>query len=258
MAAAKSRSFWPKTIGPWVHLLAPVLSALAIARPNTSAVIVAIAVLSLFLAREPAGFALGYHGEEVRREVGWRARRWVLTFGLIGCGLLLVALFLGDQRMKLSLGAPSVLWVLLGVLVIRHEDKTFYGELLSGAAMSGASFPIVSAAHIDLRTAIDIWITWVIGFFAASVAMRSITEKGDKRQLQNRAFTWLGVLTGGGLFLWLARVTAGVVPATPLLVAGWAVAGLRPTHNRRGAAIGLALAAAATGAIVVYLTRAPS
>ncbi len=255
---AATKSFWPKTLGPWVHLLAPMITALAIARPRLPAIFIAIAVVCLFLAREPAGFVLGYRGEAVRKQEGWRAERWVHAFVGVGLVLLLVAFVMGDQRVKLSIGAPFVLWILLGVLTVRHEDKTFNGELLAGAAMAGVGFPIAAAANVDLRTSVDIWVAWVIGFFAATVAMRSISEKGDKRNLQNRAFSWLGVLTGFGTFLWLTRFTAGIVPAAPLLVASWAVAGSRPTKNRRGAAAGLALGAAATGAIIVYLTRTTS
>lgn len=257
MAAAKSKSFWPKTLGPWVHLAAPVITALALARPTLSAIFFAASIVCLFLAREPAGVALGYQGEAVRREEGWRARRWVRGFVGVGFVLLVVGFVLGDPRVKMSVGGPFVLWALLGVLTVRHEDKTFNGELLAGAAMSGAGFSIASAERIDLRTSIDIWVAWVIGFFAATVAMRSITEKGDKKNLQNRAFAWLGALTGFGIFLWMTRFTAGVVPAVPLLAGGWAVAGFRPTKHRRQAAIGLAVAAALTGGIIIYLTRAP-
>lgn len=258
MVTTKSRSFWPKTLGPWVHLLAPVIAALGLGRPNFPAIVIALGVLCLFLAREPAGVVLGYQGEATRKQEGWRAQRWVQAFVALGLALLTVAVVVGDQRLKMSLGAPFVLWVLLAVLTVRHEDKTFNGELLAGAAMAGAGFPIAAAEHIDLRTSIDIWVAWVMGFFAATLAMRSISEKGDRRNLQNRAFSWLGVLTGIGLFLWLTRFTAGIVPASPLLVGAWAVAALRPTKNRKGAAVGLAVAAAATGAIIVYLTRVPA
>jgi hypothetical protein len=257
MATEKSKGFWPKTVGPWVHLLAPVITALALGRPTVQAVLIALSVVCMFLAREPAGFVLGYHGEQARKEQGWRAQRWVRAFVGVGFVLLVVAFILGDTRVKMSVGGPFVLWVLLGILTVRHEDKTFNGELLAGAAMSGAGFPIAAAEHIDLRTSIDIWVAWVIGFFAATVAMRSITEKGDRRNLQNRAFSWLGALTGFGLFLWLTRFTAGVVPAAPLLAISWAVAGFRPTKQRKRAAIALGAAAVATGAIIVYLTRVP-
>jgi hypothetical protein len=257
MAAAKSRSFWPKTLGPWVHLLAPIITGLAIARPTVVAAFLAASALCLFLAREPAGLMLGYWGQQARKDEGWRAQRWVRAFVGVGFVLLVVAFVIGDIRVKLSIGGPCVLWILLGVLTVRHEDKTFNGELLAGAAMSGVGFPIAAAEHVDLRTSTDIWVAWVIGFFAATVAMRSISEKGDRRNLQNRAFSWLGVLTGFGVFLWLTRFTAGVVPASPLLVVGWAVAGFRPTKHRERAAIALGAAAVATSAIIVYLSRTP-
>jgi hypothetical protein len=253
-----AQSLWPKTLGPWVHVVVPVTTALALARPNAAAWLFAAAAMALFLAREPAVLALGYRGEEVRREEGWRARRLVRIFLAIGIACLAVAFFLGNARVRMSMGGPLVLWTLLGVLTVRHEDKTFNGELLAGVACASAGFPIATAEGISLRISIDVWVAWGFGFFAASAAMRSLLEKGDRRRLQGRAFTFLGVLTGIGLFTWLfARASAGFAPAVPMIATSWAVAALRPKKHKRAAAIALAVSSVATGAVLVYLTRAP-
>ena len=253
-----ARSLWPKTLGPWVQILLPLATALALGRPNVASGLFAASALALFLAREPAVLVLGYRGEELRREEGWRARGRVRIFLAIGIVCLGVSFFLADARVRLSMGGPLVLWGLLGVLTVRQEDKTVSGELLAGVACSGAGFPIAALEGISLRIAVDVWVAWVFGFFAASAAMRSILEKGDRRRLQNRAISWLGVLTGIGVFSWLiARASAGFVPAVPLIATSWGIAAFRPKKNKRAAAIALAISAIATGALLVYLTRAP-
>lgn len=249
-------SLWPRRPGPFAEMTLPIATGLALGRPNLAACLLAAGPLALFLAREPATYALGYRGEEVRRDVGWRARRIVTGLVAAGVVLLTAGVLVADTRARMSIAGPATLWLLLGALTVRHEDKTFGGELLAGAAQGAASFPIAMAEGVLPAIAAQTWIAWIFGFAAATVALRSLHDKGAVSALTRRTYTWLGALTGVGLVGWIVLdVTRGFAPALPLVGTAWAVATLVPKRRRRAAAWALVVAAVSTGGALVFLTR---
>jgi hypothetical protein len=250
------RSLVPRELGAWVQVVMPVGTALVCGRPNLAAIFFTVFAGAYLMLHPPALLALGYLGEEVRREQGWRARRRLLLLVGIGLGCVAAGYVLGGSRVHLALLGPMAFVVLTGVLTIRHEEKSFWGQMIMGVTFSGLGFPIAIAEGLSREIAMQSWIAWMFGFVAAVPALRSVFEKTDPHETRRRALVWLAALTvGGGIGLVLG-VTLGFVPALPLVLVSWIVALWQP-HPRFRWLIKLLYTAAAMGTagVLIWLTR---
>jgi hypothetical protein len=253
-----SRSLMPREHGAYALLGAPLVAALLSANPRVASILFGGAAIAFFLTREPAMIALGLRGTKVRREEGWRARRrlgMLLTVGILLGG---VAVFLATNRVRMSVGGPSVLAGLLGVMMVRGEDKTLGGELLAAAALPSVVFPLLMASDVPMPIAFQSWLTWVMGFGCTTVAVRAVTApKEERAEVRRRSLAWLLGITVLGLVGLPFGATLGFIPALPLVISGWAIVMARPQPaNLPKVGWALGGAALATGALLVWISRA--
>jgi len=251
------RSLLPREHGAYVQLGAPLLAALLAANPRVASILFAAAAVALFLTREPAMIALGLRGTKARREDGWRARRrlgLLLTLGILFGG---VAVFLGSNRVRMSVGGPAVLAGLLAVVMVRGEDKTLSGELLAAAAIPSVVLPLLMASDMPMAIALQTWLAWTAGFACTTLGVKSVTAaKEEREEARRRSLSILLAITVAGLVGLPLGLTLGVVPGLPLIIAGWALALWRPSvANVRAIGWGLTGASLATGACLVWISR---
>lgn len=86
----------PQDHGSWVFLFSPLLIGLFAARNfNFASLILVVAALAAFLARQPASIAVkAYSGRRSRRDLP-AARFWLAAYGLVGLAALAALVYLG-------------------------------------------------------------------------------------------------------------------------------------------------------------------
>lgn len=213
-AAAPASKLKPKEHGAYAILGIPLATALLIAGPTLTGVCVAIAATTGFMAHEPLLVAWGLRGARAQRNTPAAKRRlaWLLSVSGI-CGS--VALVLGSSAVRVSLLGCLALAVVGFALALAGKHRSLLGQLWGVVGLSATCLPILLAGGIPLAQVVDIWLVWLLGFSATTLAVRGVIA-AQKRQPRNIYWAILGLLTAVGLGLALSSHLR-VLVALPML-----------------------------------------
>lgn len=215
MPAAPAAKLNPKEHGAYAILGIPLIMALLIAGPTLTGVCVAIAAAAGFLAHEPLLVAWGLRGGRAQRNTPAAKRRlvWLLSVSVI-CGS--AAMVLGSTAVRVSLLGCFVLAVVGFALALAGRHRSLQGQLWGVVGLSATCLPILFAGGIPTVRTLDIWLVWLLGFSATTLAVRGVIA-AQKRQPRSIHWAIIGLLNGALLALALGS-HARVLVVLPMLV----------------------------------------
>ncbi len=217
-APPATRTLVPHEHGAYGQLAMPLVTALAIGRITIAAVALAVAIVLAFVAHESLLVVIGQRGKRALEGDGPRARRLLAWLG--GGTLLLggAGLVLAPGAARLALAVPLVLGAGVAWLVLRRLEKTILGEILVAAALSSAAMAVALAGGVTLPVALGCWMTWVLAFAAATLAVQVVLVRA--RSKGRRDPGWAHAASGLALVLagFGATHLAGAPRATALAI----------------------------------------
>ena len=255
---------WPKEHGAYGQIAFPLITAVAVAGMSAGGTLTAMAVFAGFLAHEPAAVALGLRGARARQQLGSAATKWLLLLlvagGIAGIG----AIWATRPAVRWSLAVPAVPALLLVLTMLRHREKSWYGEVSAALAFSGTAVPVTMAAGGTLETATVVAIPFALLFVTTTLAVRvvilTVRGGGNPRAVAATRHATIALSAGGAALLALASL-AGLLSSSILIAAapGLLTAGsiaLRPPLPARLRRVGWTLVAVSvvTAALVVSTT----
>ncbi len=253
------RSLLPKEHGAYAELAVPMLAALTMRAPATSALLLAGSAWAFFLAHEPALVLLGRRGDRARAEHGERAVSRLIMLGLAGAALGSLGLVLAPPAVRWASLGVAALAIVFAALVALGDERSTGGEALAAITLAGAAFPVSLASGIDGGSAARAWLIWSLGFVAVVVPARSIgARRRASAPVGVRALP-AGLTLGIGIALW-GPVLRGLelVALVPLVIAGgWL--GIAQPPPRRLRQVGWTIVAATllTACVLVVAAKVP-
>jgi hypothetical protein len=218
-ASPSPRTLVPHEHGAYGQLAMPLLTALAIGRPGLASLGLAASVVLAFLAHEPLLVLVGQRGRRAREADGPRATRLLVLLGGLGALSGALGLLLAPAPARRALLLPGALGALVLWLVLRKLEKTTAGELIVAATLSSCAMPVALAGGAPLRTAAACFVTWVLAFSTATLAVQVVlvrTRSKGKRDPGRRYAAATGTLLAAAF---AAVPLAGLPVAVPLALA---------------------------------------
>lgn len=257
-------SLWPKEHGAYGQLAFPLITALAAAGVSAGGTLTALAVIAGFLAHEPAAVVLGLRGLRARREWGSSAAMWLLVLCIGGGVAGFAAIWTIEPSVRWSLAVPVIPALVLAVAMLRHREKSWYGEASAALAFSGAAVPVTMAAGGTLETAAVVAIPFALLFVTTTLAVRvvilGVRGGGNPRAAAPTRNATVALTAGAaGLLVltWLTGLSSYsiLIAAAPGLVTAGTIA-MRPPLPARLRRVGWTLVAVAfiTAALVLSTT----
>ncbi len=163
----------PREHGAYGQFGFPIAAALAAGRLSAAALALTVGCFAAFLVHESLLVLIGVRGPRARREHERTATR---------DGAWMAALALAGVSMGVWLTAPVDRWTILvpavgacsvGVLALRHVEKTTAGEMIVAVTAASCALPVGVAAGLSRPAAALIWMAMTMGFWAATAAVRA-------------------------------------------------------------------------------------
>jgi len=218
-ARSSARTLVPHEHGAYGQLAMPLLTALAIGHPGAASLALTVSIVLAFVAHESLLVVLGQRGKRALENDGPRARRLLATLGTLFtlCGAMGYALAPASARWALLV--PSALAILVGWLVVRRLEKTTAGEMAVAATLSSCGIPVALASGVSLARAIACFVTWVLAFVAATLAVQVVLVRARSkgRRDPGRAYAAIAGTLLAGAFA--AVPLAGLPSAAPVALA---------------------------------------
>ncbi len=210
------RTLVPHEHGAYGQLAMPLVTGLALGRPGVASFALAAAAVLGFVAHEPLLVALGQRGRRAREVDGARARRLLAWLLAATAALGAVGLALAPSAARWAALVPPALGAGVAALAWRRLEKTVGGEILVAAALSSCSLPVALAGGAPLAWAVSAWVTWVLAFSAATLAVQVLLVRARSKGERDP-----GTLAAGGTVVLLAAAfgaaaTGRLPPASPL------------------------------------------
>ncbi len=176
-----TRVLTPREHGTYAQLAFPALSGLIVGGPTLAGVALALAVVCVFLAYEPAAVLLGVRGVRLQREQSGPARRQLAVFAPTALVLAAIGFLEAPHGARLLLLVPAGLAALLAPLLPARRVKTIAGETITAAALAGMHLPVAAAAGV---AGVALWgpaLVWFVAFFLATLAVHAIKARQKQR-----------------------------------------------------------------------------
>jgi YwiC-like protein len=240
----------PREHGAYGQLLLPMISALAIGRPDGAAFAWAAASVLVFLAHEPLMVLLGLRGAKASRNDRRRARAWLSAY-LTGVAVLgSVAVVWMPPAARAAVAAPAALGVLLAVVIGARLEHTAGGEVLSAVVMAALAWPAALASAVPAAAARTCAVVFAAGFGAATLAVHAVIARTRRPPAATaRVVAMLGAVAAMLVVAAAARMRvlewAGVYAVAPMAAAAFVLAWTAPPAQRLRT-VGWALVAAST------------
>ena len=256
-APVKRRSLLPQEHGAWGQLAMPLISALAVARPSLSALLLTASTVLGFLAHEPWLVTLGHRGAKALKEEGARARKVMLQF-LAAAGVTGVAgVWLAPMAARVALVVPVALCAAVIAFVLARKERTVPGELTVVSALASSGFAVALASGATLQAAAAGTATWVLSFAASVFAVQVVLIRGLSKGEQDhgvRNAVIAGLISVVGCALAVLAGLGWVVPAAVAPTAGLSlVVCLAPFSARQLRTLGWALVGSTTATLIVLI-----
>ncbi len=208
----------PREHGAYAQLAFPLLSGLLVSGPTVAGVALALAVVSLFLAYEPAAVLLGVRGVRLQREEDRPARRQLTVLVPTALVLAAAAFLEATPHARLLMLVPAALALLLVPLLPARRVKTLAGETVTAGALAGMHLPVAAAAGAG---GVALWgpaLVWFVAFLLATLAVHAIKARQKQRD------PWLRAVAVTSTVAAAIAVVALVIGAAPLRLPALALA----------------------------------
>jgi hypothetical protein len=247
----KLRLLVPKEHGAYFQLALPLITAVVMGRPTTSAVLFALSATASFLCHESLLVLIGERGPRARRENRARAARWLTVLGTLALVSGAAAWIMAPVDMSVVLLFPLGMAMAVGVLIVLRAERSTLGEILIGAALASAALPVASAAGVPPTGAWTAWVGWMIVGGGGTVAVRSIIQSNKKPIFRVARLIRVATLTIATIAIATQWPWAALAAAPTLALAiGWSAMPPHPRHLRR---VGWTLAAATLAASAILI-----
>jgi hypothetical protein len=255
----------PREHGAYGQIAFPLVTAFGVAGLSAGGSLLAITIVALFLAHEPAAILLGLRGMRARREQQAAAARWAGACLVVAIAAVAGGFVMTSPPARWSFTLPLVPAVWLGFSMTKGREKSWQGEVAAATAFSTAAVPICLAAGAPIRIGVSVAVPFALLFIAGTLAVRVVILRvrggGDPRaaSVTRRAvFTVVGI--GTATLIGLAAVnvipSAVVGAVTPGLLVVTGIAGLPPSPLQlRSLGWTLVLLSFLTAATVVTAVR---
>ncbi len=250
-------SLLPREHGAWGQLAFPLVSALTLGRPRAGALLLAAAVVLIFLAHEPLLVLLGQRGRRLHGELGARSARRLAWLLAAAAAAGVAGLLLAPAEARTAAIAPAALAAVVVQLTVFRLEKTTAGELAVASAFAACAAPVAIAAGAPQAWALGAAATWVAAFAAATLPVRAILQRArTKGAIDHRPLAGLGVAVIEGVAVWLAA--EGAVPwAVPVAVLPTGLAALAltvlPVRPQRLTTVGWTIVGASAATLLTLV-----
>jgi YwiC-like protein len=249
--AGRGRSLFPREHGAYAQLGVPLVTALAVSRPNIAGACIALAGCAVFVAHEPALVLLGQRGTRARREASAFVGR-LLFVSLLAAGTLAAAGLVLSSAARPWLALSAALALVAGGFALARVEKTLAGELVACAALTSAATPVAAAGGLPWPDAVATWAVFWVAFAVATVEVRAVARR--HADSLPRTVAWL---LACGILAALAVVRPKLAISIAPVLAVLAFAAVRPMPAAALRRLGWRLAASslATALAVVAALR---
>jgi hypothetical protein len=209
----RTRALFPREHGAYGQLLMPLATGLALGRPGAGALLIAYAITVAFVAHESLLVLLGQRGRRALEGDGPVARRVLALLGAQAIAAGGAGFLLAPPAARWALLAPVALVAAVAWLVVTRREKSVAGEITVGAALSSGGLAVALASGDPLRAAGSAWLTWVLAFAAATLAVQVVLERARSKGSRDPGRRHLGIVVA------LAGAAFAAVPLAGLPLA---------------------------------------
>jgi hypothetical protein len=164
----------PREHGVYGQLALPVVTSLTLAGVAPGSLLIAGAVVALFVAHEPLLVLLGRRGIRARREHGRAAVVWLSAAGITAVLLGLTSFTIAPADVKWWFGLPLSTGAVVIATITADREKTCGGEVAAALTFSFVAAPMCVAAGAEPRMALSIAIVFAATFVTSTLAVRGI------------------------------------------------------------------------------------
>jgi hypothetical protein len=180
-ALEPTRTLVPHEHGAYGQLALPLVTALALGHPNAPSLLLAYALVAAFVAHESLLVLLGQRGKRASQGDGPRARRVLAILGTQAALAGLAGFYLATPVARAALAVPVLLVAGVGWLLLRRQEKTLAGEIVVAATLSSCGLAVALAGNAPLAWAVGAWVTWLLAFTAATLAVQAILVRARSK-----------------------------------------------------------------------------
>ena len=250
------RALVPHEHGAWGQMVLSLASGLGLGRFTGSALLLALAVVLLFIAHEPLLVSLGHRGERLWQSEGARALRWAAALGALALAAGAAGIGFAPPAARPWALPPLALAAAVAWLSFRRSEKTVAGEIAVACAFASAAGLVARAGLAEGRVALALVLAWIISFAAATLAVQAVLLRARTRGGRDpRATHGTGVA-----LLWASAValaSAGLPATVPVAVSPTLLLSLCvclvPVSARRLRLLGWALVGSSLLTLVVLV-----
>jgi hypothetical protein len=241
MPRKQGTSLLPREHGAYAQVSFPLLTALALGGLGPAALLLTVAVITVFLAHEPVLVLAGGRGGRAKRETSAHARRRLVWLVAVGLPAGLLGLWLANPTARLAALIPAALGALLTPLIFARREKTATGELLVAVTLSATMIPIAVAGGVSLAVSIAAATVWAVAFSLGTITVRAIIARAKKTAEAGWAHLVAPALSAAAIGLAVAlavadgspRIAAVAVIPTALVSLVFGLIGIHPRNLRR-------------------------
>ena len=249
---------FPREHGAYGQLAFPLVAGLASGTPGAAAWALAIAFVAAFISHESLLVLLGQRGPRARRDQEGDAVHTLVWMGGMAALDLAFGVYWMPPPLRWTVLVPVAFALATIPLIVQRKQKTAAGEMHVALALCSCALPVGVAAGLSPQEAAGIWFVLVLGFWAATLAVRAtIALQRREPSLATRIFAaalavaspfvamWLSGRFGLHPYLWLATL-----PLSAMAL----VFSATPPSARRLRAVGWTLVTAGGAATVLLVT----
>jgi hypothetical protein len=230
----------PREHGAYAGIAFPLITALALGRPNIIQLLWIAGCVAVFLAHEPLLIIVGERGRRSHAALGARARR--IAYGLAAFAIVTggLAWRLAPTAARAALFIPLALGGVLLWFIVTHRERSLGGEILACLTLSSVVVPIALAGGASLRASLIAGAIWCVVSALATLIVRATIARA-KQIANHRRLTYatIGLSTAALLASFLLTranilpllAAAAILPFVVLAVA-FSIVHLHPRHLR--------------------------
>ena len=202
----------PAEHGGWGFLLEPILLALLVA-PSWWGLLLSIAIISLFLMHQPLKLAIKDNLKQRRVERTPWAERFVLFYGGIGIGIILLIINYKGLAVLYPLIAGSSFALIQLSYDARNRSREIIPELSGAFALAATASSMALLAGWQILPSAMLWLLLAARALTAIVYVRARLRLAFKRSHNKVLVYWLHL---GALIFLLVLSQQGYIPVLSL------------------------------------------